>query len=216
MLNLIPSTKNLVLMFLIFCFIIILIMLVTDIFLISDELYYNSFSDLYTIDIIEDIVKNNHKWSSFGYLIVPILSFIKFTLVAACISTGLYFQENRFRFKEAFGLAIWAEGVFIVVSVVMLLWFLFIQTNYTLQDLQFFFPLSTLNLFDFKHLESYLVYPLQVLNLFEIAYWFVLAYGIKKMLGSSWERGMTVVASSYGVGLVIWVVFVVFLTINLS
>lgn len=202
--------------FLFYCLITIIITWLNQTFIISDSLYYNSFAESMTVEKIEEFIDSTKKWSWVSYSLVPFFYLLKFTLVASCISTGLYFQENRFRFKEAFGLAIWAEGVFILVAVIKLLWFVFIQTNYTLQDLQFFFPLSTLNFFDVKHLESYLVYPLQVLNLFELVNWFVLAYGIKKMLGSSLERGMTVVASSYGVGLVIWVVFVVFLTINLS
>ena len=202
--------------FLFYCLITIIITWLNQTFIISDSLYYNSFAESMTVEKIEEFIDSTKKWSWVSYSLVPFFYLLKFTLVASCISTGLYFQENRFRFKEAFGLAIWAEGVFILVAVIKLLWFVFIQTNYTLQDLQFFFLLSTLNFFDVKHLESYLVYPLQVLNLFELVNWFVLAYGIKKMLGSSLERGMTVVASSYGVGLVIWVVFVVFLTINLS
>jgi hypothetical protein len=202
--------------FLLCCISVTLTTLLNQNFIISDALYYNNFAESMTVERIEEFIDSTKKWSWISYSLIPFFYFIKFTLVAACISTGLYFQENRFRFKEAFGLAIWAEGVFILVAVVKLLWFVLVQTNYTLQDLQFFFPLSTLNFFDVKHLEPYLVYPLQVLNLFEIVYWFVLAYGIKKMVGISLERGMTVVASSYGVGLVIWVVFVVFLTLNLN
>lgn len=92
--------------FLLCCLSLILITWINQNFIISDSLYYNSFTESMTFERIEEIIDNNKKWSWLGYIIMPFFYLLKFTLVAACISTGLYFQENRFHFKEAFGLAI--------------------------------------------------------------------------------------------------------------
>jgi hypothetical protein len=90
------------------------------------------------------------------------------------------------------------------------------QTNYTLEDLQYFYPLSAINITGYENLKPWFVYPLQVLNLFEVAYWLVLAYLLGKEFKEDIYKGLTVVASSYGVGLVIWVVAVMFFTLNMS
>lgn len=93
---------------------------------------------------------------------------------------------------------------------------LLFQTNYTLEDLQYFYPLSALNIVGYKGLESWFIYPLQVLNLFELAYWLLLAYFIGKLAftekdkGKPMDLGFKIVASSYGSALLLWVVVVMF------
>ncbi|NBA78875.1 hypothetical protein GOQ04_25205 [Emticicia sp. ODNR4P] len=109
-----------------------------------------------------------------------------------------------------------AEIPFLIVPVIKLFWFLFIQTHYDLNDLQYFFPLSALQLFDVQKLPSWQVYPLQLMNVFELIYWVLLAYWLKKLLNLSLNKSMEVVASSYGTGLLLWVVFITFLSLNLA
>ena len=55
-----------------------------------------------------------------------------------------------------------------------------------------------------------------MLNLLEVAYWFILAYLIGKELNENIDKGFLIVASSYGVALLIWIVGVMFLTLNMS
>jgi len=74
----------------------------------------------------------------------------------------------------------------------------------------------------YQGLEPWFIYPLQVLNLFELAYWFVLAYFIGKLAftekdkGKPMDLGLKIVASSYGSALLLWVVVVMFFTLNYS
>lgn len=59
--------------------------------------------------------------------------------------------------------------------------------------------------------------PFQVLNLFELAYWFILAYLLGKELGDDdKDKSLSIVLSSYGTSLLIWVVGVVFLNLYMS
>ena len=60
-----------------------------------------------------------------------------------------------------------------------------------------------LNIIGSQGLEAWFIYPFQVLNLFEVAYWFILAYFIGKEINDTTEKGLSIVASSYGVGLLI-------------
>ncbi|MDI9878355.1 hypothetical protein [Flectobacillus longus] len=185
-------------------------------FLVSNTLYYNSYSEQLTIERIEGIIEESHKWAWLGYLLVPVIYYIKLSLIALVLQTGFFFFERKVSFSIIFKAVMLAEIPFLIVPVIKLFWFLFIQTHYTLNDLQYFFPLSALQLFDAQKLPSWQVYPLQLLNVFELIYWVLLAYWLKKLLNLSINKSMEVVASSYGTGLLLWVVFITFLSLNLA
>lgn len=184
--------------------------------LISDTLYFNAYAEQLSYEQIQNMLQQGDQYQWLGYVLIPLLCLLKLSLIAACLSLCLYLWRGQFQFADCFRVAAVAETVFWVPVFIKLLWFLFVQTDYSLKDLQYFFPLSALNLFDTQTLDTWLVYPLQLLNVFEVAYWLVLAYGIVKVVGVSFERGFSMVASSYGAALLLWVVFVMFLTVSLT
>jgi hypothetical protein len=192
----------------------LLIGLLTNMLLISETLYYNTFAEQLTAEKIEGIIEQSYEWAWIGYVFVPIIYYIKFLLVTLVLQAGFFFFERKVSFSTIFKAVMLAEIPFLVVPVIKLFWFLFIQTHYTLNDLQYFFPLSALQLFDIKSLPIWQIYPLQLFNIFELFYWVLLAYWLKKLLNISLNKSMEVVVSSYGTGLFLWVVFITFLSIN--
>ncbi|UYN87097.1 MAG: hypothetical protein KIT51_02130 [Cyclobacteriaceae bacterium] len=108
-----------------------------------------------------------------------------------------------------------AEFVFFIPPILKVLWFGIFHIDYTLKDLQIFSPLSALNLINRDSVEPWLLYPFQILNVFELVYWLVLAYGLYELTGERYSKMLGIVAASYGTGLLLWIVFIVFLTINL-
>jgi hypothetical protein len=94
--------------------------------------------------------------------------------------------------------------------------FTWFATNYTLEDLQFFYPLSAANLFAPNELEAWWVYPFQLINLFEVAYWVILAILLGRALQISTGKAAEYVIKGYGSGLLLWVLLVVFITLNFS
>lgn len=199
-------------------------MLLSNYLLISDSLYFSSWNEQFSFNQIEDFINYTKKWEWLGYVLLPVMTLIKLTLVASCVSLGLFFVTNKFAFKSAFGVALVAEFIFLLPTLLKLLWFTFIQTDYTLQDLQLFYPLSALNFFDYTQLETWWVYPLQTLNVFELAYWLVLAKGIKELTEDKFieknildfEQAFVLVLSSYGLGLVLWIATVMFISVSYS
>jgi predicted nucleic acid-binding Zn ribbon protein len=184
--------------------------------LVSDELYFNALSQQMTFEQIQEILDKNRRFAWLTYIILFLYNTLKFLLVGATLSLGYYLATDRWMFKPFFRICVKAELVLILPGLFKLIWFLFVQTDYTLSDLQIFFPLSLLNLFEPGAFEPYLIYPLQVLNLFEVAYWFALAYGVARVMNASLERGFGLVMASYGSGLALWIVFIMFLTISFS
>lgn len=184
----------------------------------TDELIFHSFSDQLTQEQLHEYIASKEKWAWIGYLITTLLVLLRIILVATCISIGyyLYHIDNDIKFKHFFNLSLQAEVVLLLVGVSKLVWFSFIDTTYTLQDLQQFYPLSVTNFLDLQNVDAWLLYPLQTLNLFEIAYWLALTYGLFKLIKGKFWKSFEIIMVSYGTGLVIWIVCIMFLTLNMS
>ena len=105
--------------------------------------------------------------------------------------------------------------LFIVSGVFKLITLMFFMKVNTFNDLQVQ-PLSLSNFFDKNSLETFYQYPLSVLNVFEVLYVLVLAWIISDLIGKSFFNSFRVVATSYGVGLLLWVLFVMFMNITMT
>lgn len=185
--------------------------------LVSDTLYTNTFAEQLTYEQIENLISYSEKWEWLGYTLVPLFVALKIALVASCLSIGLFFITNRFNYKDLFGAAVVAEFVFLIPSILKILWFAFFKTDYNLVDLQLFYPLSALSLFDetaVQQNQSWLVYPLQTLNLFEVAYWLLLAKSVSEVIKKDFTKSFELVMASYGTGLVLWIVTIMFITVT--
>ncbi len=208
------SNKNL--LFVVLCVIGILIAYLTSNMLISEELYFNQFGEQMTYDQIRSFLDFQYKYQWVSYLILPFIYLIKLSLLTIVLLTGTIFWNIKVSFKKLFQIALIAEFLFIIPSLIKLFWFLFFNTDINLLELQTFYPLSVLNLIDSTNIPQWLLYPLQLINVFEVIYWFILAYGISLVARERLPKMLGLVASSYGVGLFVWVVFITFITINLS
>ena len=188
-----------------------------------EELQINFLKVKLTDDQINKYLDFQKKWEWVSYSLLILFLIIKTTIIASVLYIGTFFYSKaKVTFKQLFNTVVKAEFVFLSVGVLKIVWFYFFQTNYTLEDLQYFYPLSALNIVGYQGLESWFIYPLQVLNLFELAYWLLLAYFIGKLAftekdkGKPMDLGFKIVASSYGSALLLWVVVVMFFTLNYS
>ena len=184
----------------------------------TEELLVNFYSEQLAKQQLEQLLESQQKWAWLGYAILPLLILIRTSLVSFCLSIGLFLYdiENKIQFKQFFRIALIGEFVLVFVGVFKLVYFYFIKTEVTLQELQQFYPLSYINFLDVENLEPWLVYPLQTINLFEITYFFVLVYGMHKLLKNNYWKSFEITAASYGTGLLIWLGFVMFLMLNIS
>lgn len=183
-----------------------------------DKLIYNFYSEQLAQEQIEKLLESQEKWAWVGYAIIPLLILIRSSLVALCLSVGVFFyeMERKIPFKNFFRIALVGEFVLVLVGYFKLGYFYFIKTDYTLQDLQQYYPLSYINFLDLEKIQPWLVYPLQTINLFEIAYFFILVYGLWKLLKNNYVKSFEIVSVSYGGGLLIWLGLVMFLTLNMT
>jgi hypothetical protein len=168
-------------------------------------------------DDVEKYLNFRDKWAYISYLLIPIIILVKVVIISSILYIGTFiFNEKKIKFKQLFHISIKAEYLFLLAPIFKIIWFYFFQTNYTLEDIQYFYPFSALNIVGYKGLEPWLIYPFQILNLFELAYWLILAYFIGKITETNMDRGLKIVASSYGSALLLWVVVIMFFTLNYS
>ena len=214
--------KNIIYFFILVLFLLI-IGFVGSIILDNEAKLIQYLNENYTTSQVNMYFETKQKWQWFSYSIIPIFLLIKISIIASILYIGTFFYSKaKVTFKQLFNAVVKAEFVFLGVGVLKIVWFYFFQTNYTLEDLQYFYPLSALNIVGYKGLEAWFIYPLQVLNLFELAYWLLLAYFIGKLAftekdkGKPMDLGFKIVASSYGSALLLWVVVVMFFTLNYS
>ena len=182
-----------------------------------DKLLQNSLAEQMTANQIESYFKLQKKWEFLAYLFIPLYVLIKTVLIATTVYVGaFFFSKNEVVFKKIWGVVLSAEFIFLLVPIAKLIWFYFFQTNYNLEDLQYFYPLSALNIIGYKGLDPWLIYPLQTLNLFELAYIIYLSYQIGKLTQTNADTGLKIVGYSYVTALILWVCVVMFLTLNYS
>lgn len=203
-------------LFFLVSFFTISISVVGNYILITDDLYFDFFGDQLAYDRIAELIEASNEWRWFGYAILPLFLLLRFFLVASCLSIGTVLSGITVSYANLFRIVMLAESVLFTHTIIKIFWFGAFHIDYTLQDLQFFSPFSVLALVDRESVEAWLLYPLQLLNVFELAYWLVLAYGLYQLTGERYSKMIGLVAASYGTGLLLWVVFVIFLTINLS
>lgn len=198
------------------CGILIFYVFATKTLLISETLYYNSLSEQLSYERIEALIDNQEKWEWVSYVFIPVWYSLKFTLVACCLWLGFFFANTKARFGDLFGVAMLAEVIGLLPPLLKILWFSLWQTEYTFADLQWFAPLSALSLFNTNTIEPFLAYPLQLLSVWELGYWLLLAYGVGVVSRKSMTEGMRIVATSYGPALVLWLLLITFLSVSVG
>ena len=80
-----------------------------------------------------------------------------------------------------------------------------------------------MELFNAKSIDPLFVYPLSLLNVFELGYFLVLAWLLVGVINEASEerpvkfgQSLKLVTALYGSGLLLWVLVVMFITLNLS
>lgn len=189
-------------------------------FLNTEELLYNFYSDQLAHQQVEKLIKSQGKWMWVGYAVIPLIVIIRSSLVAMCLSIGNFLyninETESIKFKYFLRIALFGEFVLLLVGLFKFGYFYFLKTDYTLLDLQQYYPLSFINFLNISSLEPWVIYPLQTINLFEFGYFLVLVVGLWRLLKNKYWRSFEIVAVSYGTGLVIWLGMIMFLMLNMT
>ncbi|PBJ06636.1 hypothetical protein [Flavobacterium sp. ACN6] len=208
--------KNLFLKYLIISLAFTLISEITNNLLNVNGLLRYFLSDYLTLKELNNYFEFQNKWHWLTYFFIPIIILLKTSIITLILYIGLFLSSKDLKYSKICCIVINAEFIFLLVPIIKTIWFLFFQTNYSLLDIQNFYPLSALNIVGYKNLESWFIYPFQILNLFELSYIIFLAFQIGKLTQTNTDYGLKIVRSSYIPVLFLWVATVMFFTLNYS
>ena len=211
--------RNLTLFFFICLFLIILLFL-DKTYISTDSKIFDFLAKDYPSEFVRNYMESQKKWWWVSYAITPVLIGIKVLLVAFCLNFVKIISEKleQVKFRDILTIVLMAEFVFVIAGFYKFFNFYLIDTDYTLETLQTYYPLSLINYKEAISTEKWLAYPLQLANVFELMYWGVLAWGIWQLADKkiSYQRSLGYVALTYGIGLLFWVGVVCFLILSVS
>jgi len=193
----------------------IIILWITNKIIITETFYFISFEKFMSIKRIEELIDFNKKREWLSYILLPIVNTIKYILTAIIIFIGIKLYEIEINFKNCFKIVLLAEIIPLVSTITKILYFYIYPPN-NFEVLQNFNPLGISSFLKNDAIPKYLLYPIQQLNLFEVGYWLLLAYGIKSLGNVDFKKALNITSLSYGVGLLIWCIFIVFLQLQFS
>ena len=199
-----------------FCLFVLLLTGAFNFVLVSETLIRNYYAQQLGGDRIDAILRIQRKYQFMAYLVLPLMYLFKFTCITLCITIGTIFSNVKINFSKIFKVVIISEAIFILPLLIKLVWFSFFKTNYTLLDLQLSSPLSLLSIFDIAEVKRWFYYPLSTFNIFELLYCACLTYGMSVQLNKNFKKTLPVVLYSYGSGLTVWTIFIMFLSINFN
>lgn len=109
---------------------------------------------------------------------VPLMYGLKFTVVAFILWTGCFMWGYKVTYGKCWKITMVAELVFFIPAIIKTIWFILIQPETNYFEFQSFYPLSLMSFLDYESVSDKYIYINQSINLFEIAYWIVLTYGV--------------------------------------
>ena len=179
---------------------------ITNKYILTVNFYENSGDPLAGVPSQEIEVYNNlQKWI---FLTSAVYLLLKFALTSLVIYMGFYLSGCDLALGKIFHVVVLSELIFFVPAIIKMLWFYKVHPAGTLMDWHLFYPLSAITLF--KDVPADWYYPLQIINIFEVIYWFLLAYGLSGVAGVSFDRSLRIVLTAYLPALFIWVATVTF------
>jgi hypothetical protein len=184
-------------------------------YVLTEQVYYNTLGEQLTIERTDAFLQTQQRWAWLSYVIIPLTVGLQALLISICLSTGAILLDYRVRFGALFGMVVKALAVFAVGRVLFMLVALFTEVR-NLDDLLRADVFSLLGWIGKDGIPDWLLYPLSVVNVFEVLFWLLLAGGMGYLLQRRWTNLIGFVAATYGIGLLLWMLFIVFLQLNLQ
>ncbi|MGG9970312.1 hypothetical protein ACQ33O_00855 [Ferruginibacter sp. SUN002] len=201
-----------------FCGITIFIYAITffiEYFFYTDSVYYSTYTEQLSLEKVQEILDSEKKYRWLGYLIIPISLILKVLYNSFWVTIGSLLNNERSSFKHNYNICLKAEYVFVLRLLVKFCCLVIYKPVNTLYDLAFV-PGALSNLFPISSTPQWYQYPLQTINIWELLYCFVgtSMYAIQHNVSKSKAAAMFCIP--YLIGLAIWVLIVVFFTLQFS
>lgn len=149
-------------------------------------------------------------------VVSAVLSLLSLVFMSLVFVIGFSFQSEDLSYFTIFRVVTISSFIFLVPRALELIWFLFIQTDYTFADLQSFKPFSLYSLFPSDTVATWMVYPLKTLNLFEVIFVFFVAVGVTHATPIKFNQSISIVSITYVLLLLTLMVIRIYLSLMFS
>jgi hypothetical protein len=180
-------------------------------YFVSDILYYNTYGDTLSIETIDSLIAKAKEYSFLGYLAIPVIILLRILFTTLCLYIGSFFRNISNNFKVCFNVALKADLVFALALLFNIIYHT-IEGSNNLVELSSN-PLCLLYYVDIASIPKYLLYPVGLMNFFELFYWVFLTGLIKYRYAYSVSDAFEFVMASYGTGTLLVILTIVFFTI---
>lgn len=127
-----------------------------------------------------------------------------------------YFKKINPLFWNIVFVVLLAQLILLIPNLLELAWFTFIKTNYTMKDVDYFNPLSIVNLINTDDISNFVYKLLSVISFFNLLYWCMLIYLTRKYIRLNFRDSLIVILSFYGSGAFIITILRLFLVYKTS
>lgn len=186
-----------------------------DILFVSEIDLVNYLSNKIPNDNLDQAINSLKQTRWISHLLTLVFIFLKTVIVASIIGLGVYFMNYSLSFIQLWKVTLLSQLIFSMKGY----WLLFLCFNtedFVFERLQSFNPLSLETLLAPEYLENYISFAIQSITLFEIAYWFLLAFLLSKILKIKLNEGLKITFSSYVPAFGLWLLAVTFFLVSNS
>jgi hypothetical protein len=181
-------------------------------YIFTDDFYHKAFTGKLNLDSMQHLITKERGNEWLNYPIAFIVVLFPTIMIAFALNIGSVLYDYKIKYVELFKITLKAEIIFAVnylIATILKLQEIIerdysnINNNYDFQSLAY--------LFRNKGLPFWIMYPLQNINITEIAHILILSYGFAWLSQKKFIKSIGFVVLFYGVALLVWVVFTVFL-----
>jgi hypothetical protein len=183
---------------------------------LTDDVYYYALRETLSEERVKELIESHTEFAWMRYVFLPIFLTLRVFAIAACIYTGFFLLNVEVQFTRMFQIALVCDFAFLIIPISRLIWFTFVDPNYTMEDVFNFPPDSLSHLFQFAEEDRWLKYMLSYVNAVQGLYILLTAKMLSVEVGLSFDKSVRLVFITYGCGLMIWILVTTFLILSLS
>ncbi|EOZ99322.1 hypothetical protein A33Q_0700 [Indibacter alkaliphilus LW1] len=167
-------------------------------------------------NVLLEMLEEMKYWNKFSIFFTFFILSIKCFLMSLVLYAGLFFANSHQGVKlgSLFKVAVYAESIIVLAGMVKVAFGALSDFTYT--EFSLFYPLSVLSFLNPEAIQPLCYYPLQLLNVFEIIYIFLLIYFFSQEIEIKKTESSKVVLGSYLFSMSFWLILILFLTLNFT
>lgn len=160
------------------------------------------------------IFEGYYKYRWLMFVMPPVVMLLRISLVSFCLFMGGFFrgQKNQIKYTDSWNIALKSDVVLILFSLITCFISIALGTEQAADVARYN---SLTFLVDANITEQWLLIPIAALNIFEVCYWFFMAKLVAVQTSNGYWDSFKFVMSTYGVGYLFYIVFLMFLLLYL-